>query len=341
LRGEPGAIVARRDGAICRATSDGAVWIPQLRVRLAPGGPKTFKLPATLAAGAVLAGVPEVAAPLTLPPGRLTYQETRYRERGGVGYLESAFPGGAMSTGQCRRLLAAWRHAQARPVKVIVLGGPRDFFSNGIHLNVIQAADDPAAESWANINAMNDLVHAAGRLPRRRVGHHAPQLLRTARALPPAAPRLRLQGEAIAHPGPPGPAPNPPLPVPSRAAQVTADTERPGPPAAGRRRPDVNTAVTFMDCPADMDRHGTERCGLPAAVECRYTLSSVEGPLESAHEVFLGGWHRRAWRVTASRGACSPTPADWTSTCLTASTRSGRCPPRRHLGGCTARARAR
>jgi putative two-component system protein, hydrogenase maturation factor HypX/HoxX len=31
--------------------------------------------------------------------------------------------------------------------KVIVLGGPRDFFSNGIHLNVIQVADDPAAES--------------------------------------------------------------------------------------------------------------------------------------------------------------------------------------------------
>jgi putative two-component system protein, hydrogenase maturation factor HypX/HoxX len=27
LRGDPGAIVARRDGAICRATADGAVWI--------------------------------------------------------------------------------------------------------------------------------------------------------------------------------------------------------------------------------------------------------------------------------------------------------------------------
>jgi putative two-component system hydrogenase maturation factor HypX/HoxX len=65
-----------------------------------------------------------------------------------------------MSTGQCRRLLAAYRHAQARPVKVIVLGGPRDFFGNGIHLNMIQAAEDPAAESWRNINAIDDLVHA-------------------------------------------------------------------------------------------------------------------------------------------------------------------------------------
>ena len=160
LRGEPGAIVARRDGAICRATVDGAVWIPQLRARPAPGGPKTFKLPATLALRGGLDGVPEVAAPLTLPPGRRTYQQIGYRECGDVGYLEFAFPGGAMSTGQCRRLLAAFRYARARPVKVIVLGAPRDFFSNGIHLNVIQAAADPAAESWANITAMNDLVHA-------------------------------------------------------------------------------------------------------------------------------------------------------------------------------------
>jgi putative two-component system hydrogenase maturation factor HypX/HoxX len=65
-----------------------------------------------------------------------------------------------MSTGQCRRLLAAYRHAQGRPVRVIVLGGHRDMFANGIHLNVIQAADDPAEESWRNINAIDDLVQA-------------------------------------------------------------------------------------------------------------------------------------------------------------------------------------
>ena len=160
LRGEPGMILARRDGAICRATTDGAVWVPQLRRRPAFGGPKTFKLPATLALRGCLAGVPETPAPLVTPPGRRTYQQISYRESGGVGYLEFCFPGGAMSTGQCRRLLAAYRHAQSRPVKVIVLGGPRDFFANGIHLNVIQAADDPAAESWRNINAIDDLVEA-------------------------------------------------------------------------------------------------------------------------------------------------------------------------------------
>lgn len=36
--------------------------------------------------------------------------------------------------------------------------GGTDFWSNGIHLNLIEAADDPARESWRNIHAMNDLV---------------------------------------------------------------------------------------------------------------------------------------------------------------------------------------
>jgi putative two-component system protein, hydrogenase maturation factor HypX/HoxX len=41
---------------------------------------------------------------------------------------------------------------------VIVLMGGRDYFSNGIHLSVIEAAPDPAQESWRNLNAINDLV---------------------------------------------------------------------------------------------------------------------------------------------------------------------------------------
>jgi putative two-component system protein, hydrogenase maturation factor HypX/HoxX len=159
LRGEPGAIIARRNGAICRATTDGAVWIPQLRPRPAPGL-RTCKLPATLALRGSLGGVPEVPAPLVPEPGRRTYQEISYRQDGDVGYLEFSFPGGAMSTDQCRRLLAAYRQAQASPVRVIVLGGARDFFSNGIHLNVIETAEDPAVESWFNIHAIDDLVEA-------------------------------------------------------------------------------------------------------------------------------------------------------------------------------------
>ena len=38
--------------------------------------------------------------------------------------------------------------------------GGHDFWSNGIHLNIIEATENPAEESWRNINAMNDLVLA-------------------------------------------------------------------------------------------------------------------------------------------------------------------------------------
>jgi hypothetical protein len=41
-------------------------------------------------------------------------------------------------------------------------------------------------------------------------------------------------------------------------------------------------SVMFLDCPAYMDQRGTARCGLPAAVEGRYTVTSTDGPLESA-----------------------------------------------------------
>ena len=38
-----------------------------------------------------------------------------------------------------------------------MMGG--SYFSNGIALNVIEAADDPAAESWMNINQIDDVVY--------------------------------------------------------------------------------------------------------------------------------------------------------------------------------------
>ncbi|MBV2152473.1 hydrogenase maturation protein [Kitasatospora sp. SUK 42] len=161
LRGpEPGAVLATRDGAICRATVDGAVWIPQLRPRRTPGGPTPFKLPAATVLADELHRVREVPVTPAEAAGRDTWSELRYREEGEVGFLEFAHAGGAMSTGQCRRLLAAYREAAERPTSVLVLGAPRDFYSNGIHLNVIEGAAFPALESWENINAMDDLVEA-------------------------------------------------------------------------------------------------------------------------------------------------------------------------------------
>jgi putative two-component system hydrogenase maturation factor HypX/HoxX len=47
-------------------------------------------------------------------------------------------------------------------VQVIVLMGGRDHWSNGIHLQQIEAAESPADESWANINAIDDLAERSG-----------------------------------------------------------------------------------------------------------------------------------------------------------------------------------
>jgi putative two-component system hydrogenase maturation factor HypX/HoxX len=161
LRGEPGAIIATRDGAICRATVDGAVWITHLK-RRDTAERAFFKLPATRAlalAGRVL-DVPEVPAPVHAPiPARQTFREIAYEEHAGVGYLHFDFYNGAMSTEQCRRLKEAFVYARSRrQVGVLVLMGGLDFFSNGIHLNVIEAAEDPAEESWFNLHAIDDVV---------------------------------------------------------------------------------------------------------------------------------------------------------------------------------------
>ncbi|MFJ9914207.1 enoyl-CoA hydratase-related protein [Actinacidiphila glaucinigra] len=160
LRGEPGRLLATRAGAVCRATRDGAVWLPRLRPPPAPGGPPTFALPAVTALGDLLPPLPEEPLPPELAGERDTWADIRYREDGAAGVLSFSFPGGAMSAADCRRLLAAYRHARTRPTSVLVLGGARDVFSNGIDLKAIEAAADPGAESWANITAIDDLVEA-------------------------------------------------------------------------------------------------------------------------------------------------------------------------------------
>jgi putative two-component system hydrogenase maturation factor HypX/HoxX len=68
-----------------------------------------------------------------------------------------------MSTRQCERLRDALRHAKARDTQVLVLLGGADFFSNGIHLNAIEAAaqapgDSAADASMRNIEAMDDVA---------------------------------------------------------------------------------------------------------------------------------------------------------------------------------------
>lgn len=59
----------------------------------------------------------------------------------------------------------------------------------------------------------------------------------------------------------------------------------------------MDTSVMFLDCPEYMDKHGAARCGLPAAVEYLYTVSSTDGPLESA-------------RIRCPRGHCFNGPIE-------------------------------
>ncbi len=154
LTGVPGAVIARRGNALCRATHDGAVWIGQLRPM--GGALRGFKRPALLALGAEAEALPCIEEP-TERFDDCSYREIRYEERGAVGYLHFDFYNGAFGTQQCERLRAAYAQALRRPTRAIVLMGGTDFWSNGMHLHCIEAAASPADASWININAIDDL----------------------------------------------------------------------------------------------------------------------------------------------------------------------------------------
>ena len=153
VQGRPGEVLARRGEALLVATIDGAIWIGQAKRAGA------IKLPAALAFEKFAAALPEDLAGSWAAEAP-TWQDIAYREAGAVGFLRFDAPGGALHTALCRRLLAAWDWASNRPTKVLVLEGGSEFWCNGIHLNVIEAAASPADESWANIQAMDDLAEA-------------------------------------------------------------------------------------------------------------------------------------------------------------------------------------
>jgi len=156
LRGTPGSVIGRRETALLRATIDGAVWIGHVKRE------GSIKLPATLAFEGEAAQVPEVPLQDWWRCNTPTWQDIAYEESAGVGFLSFEFYNGAMSSRQCERLRSALVWARQRPTQVLVLTGGRDFWSNGIHLNVIEAASlsggSAADASWENINAINDLA---------------------------------------------------------------------------------------------------------------------------------------------------------------------------------------
>jgi hypothetical protein len=68
----------------------------------------------------------------------------------------------------------------------------------------------------------------------------------------------------------------------------------------------METIVMFVDCPGYMDPDGAVRCGLPAVVADRYTVTSTDGPLESARircprgHYFNGPLESLAWENVTS-----------------------------------------
>ena len=159
LLGEPGELIATRLGAVCRATTDGAIWLSHLKRKANNGDKPTFKLPAATVLGDKVAALPELPTSIYHSTAD-SFREIWYEEKHDVGYLHFDFHNGAMSTQQCLRLRDAVMDVRNRPTRVLVLAGGRSSWSNGVHLNIIEAASNPAEESWHNINAIDDLIYA-------------------------------------------------------------------------------------------------------------------------------------------------------------------------------------
>jgi len=172
LKGKAGNIIATANHAICRATVDGAIWIGHLKPKLASGG-KGIKLPAAFVLKEYLPpanrspsmlgslfskSINNIDIDYTKEGRQLPCQEVWYHLDDRVAYIYSPFHNGAMSTEQCRLLLSVYQHVTTLDVDVIVLMGGEGSWSNGIHLNHIEVADDSAEESWLNINAIDDLI---------------------------------------------------------------------------------------------------------------------------------------------------------------------------------------
>ncbi len=146
LGGKPGELIGRNETAICIATIDSAVWVGHLKDK---NSAHPFKLPAT----SVIRNLPFIPAEKSSRS-----QPVQYHAADGIGYLSFNFYNGAMSTEQCHQLREALARAKQQSTQIIVLTGGSDFWSNGIHLNQIEAAQSAADESWNNINAMDDLA---------------------------------------------------------------------------------------------------------------------------------------------------------------------------------------
>jgi len=151
--GPPGAMLGLGGEALLRATADGAVWIGHLKVAL-PGTGRRIKLPAARALQALRLPAPPALTGADAPNRAAT------EHLGDVAVIRFPFCNGAMSVARSAALAREIRAAAAGPAKVLLLTGGPEFWSNGIDLATIEAADSPAEASMAAIEAIDDVCLA-------------------------------------------------------------------------------------------------------------------------------------------------------------------------------------
>jgi putative two-component system hydrogenase maturation factor HypX/HoxX len=150
---KPKEIIAKRSGAICLKTVDGAVWVSHLME------PNRFKLPASYVLKNRLQGVKEERLPLIFDKSYQSFYEIAGEFEENVAYLYFNFHNGAMSATQCIELKYAIEYLK-EDFEIIVLMGGEEFFSNGIHLNILEDSKKQGEDGWSNINAINNLIES-------------------------------------------------------------------------------------------------------------------------------------------------------------------------------------
>ncbi|UJR10243.1 hypothetical protein I4U23_014454 [Adineta vaga] len=128
------------------ADSSNAIWITHLKNTLDKKNP--FKLPAT-----------QVLPPIScLPQNYPLFQDIHVNIKDDICYVQWEFYNGAMRDDQCYRLKQMIRQHMSTNIKVVVLLGGQRYFSNGIDLNTIEAAENPVEKSQTYIHAIDDLI---------------------------------------------------------------------------------------------------------------------------------------------------------------------------------------
>ncbi|XP_047130059.1 hydrogenase maturation factor HoxX-like isoform X2 [Hydra vulgaris] len=151
----PGDIVGQRNGAILVKCKNGYIWLSHLKNN-------KLKLPAIYwlqQAKNSIGYIPTLKLNYSVGEEPQTFQEIWTNVVDGVCFIHFNFYNGAMNVSQCKQLESVLKLVDSnRLIKTVVLMGGYNCFSNGIHLNVIDHAEDSFNESWENINAINDVV---------------------------------------------------------------------------------------------------------------------------------------------------------------------------------------